>query len=635
VLLLAVSAAAGAGILTGVTDLGALRADGLATLAYVANWHQLLAGEPYFARFAAPSPLAHTWSLAIEEQFYVVWPLLVGGSLWAGARWRRAGRVRPGLAPLGALTAVGALASASWMGWLAAHGASADRLYYGTDTRAFELLGGAALAIAVAGRPVPAGVRRAALHAASVVGLVTMAALIVPLAALAAAPPGSTSPARWMFQGGMALFCAAALAVVAAAGWLGTGPVTAMLRFAPLRFAGRISYALYLWHWPVVTQLTPSRTGLGGPALVTVRLAVAVGLAVASTLLLEEPIRRRIGAGRIAGASTDRWPLPQTSPARRQRARSRPPLARRDTTLAAAAVVAVALCIVVGTANVGVVAAGAAELGPFSGSGVPGSSALASEPPLQLPGMAPPTPMHPLRVTLLGDSVMLGQAPAAIAALQATGAATVTDMAYPGWGLSTDHSWPIAEPAMLARTRPELVVAMWSWDGDWALADPADYRLVLERFLTLLLAPPGGAPGARAVVLEEFPPLGPLPVVSGDPAGAARRVAGVQAWNALASAMPARFPGKVLYLPLGPAVERSGGYATWLRSAQHHWVRVRSVDATHFCPAGAARYSAAMLADLRTEVALPAPRPGWWSGPWQRAAVFRTPAGTCPADRPG
>jgi hypothetical protein len=400
--------------------------------------------------------------------------------------------------------------------------------------------------------------------------------------------------------------------------------VAAVLGVAPLRFLGRVSYALYLWHWPVVTQLTTARVGAGGASLAVLRLAVAGALAVSSTVLLEEPLRRRVGGAWAAGARARRAPL-----------RRRTAGAIRATAGTIAVLGAVAAFIVVGTAPVDVAAAASTGPPPLPDAIVPGTGGLSSQPRLAIGITAPPSPSTPLRVTLVGDSVMRVQAPAVSAALRATGAAVVTDMAYPGWGLSTDHSWPTAVPAMLERTRPQLVVATWSWDGDWVLSDPSGYRAALERFLTLLLAPSEDAPGAQAVVLEQFPPVGPLPEVNGDPGAQARRVQGVLAWNALAASMPARFPGRVLYLPLGGAVEHAGRYATWLRQGGNGpWVRVRSVDATHFCPAGAARYSAALLADLRQEVDLPAPRASWWAGAWQRDRVFRAPPGACPADGP-
>ena len=121
---------------------GSLRTNALATLFYFSNWHQIFSGQSYFAQTAVQSPLLHTWTLAIEEQFYLVWPLVVLGVL----KWRK--RLRPLLA----LTVVMAVASAVEMALLFHSGADPSRLYYGTDTRAEDLLLGAIVALALAHR---------------------------------------------------------------------------------------------------------------------------------------------------------------------------------------------------------------------------------------------------------------------------------------------------------------------------------------------------------------------------------------------------------------------------------------------------------------------------------------------------
>ncbi|MDE3085655.1 MAG: acyltransferase, partial [Acidobacteriota bacterium] len=202
-----------------------LRADALATLAYVANWHQLLAGQSYFARFASPSPLQHAWSLGIEEQFYVLWPLLL--LLLGRLRRRRVAVVA---------TAGAAGVSAGWAAWLATHGAGLDRLYYGTDTRAFELLAGAALAMAVTARPEPGPRARRLLHGAALAGAGILGGLFATAGASAT-----------MFEGGLAAATVAVVAVLAGTRLARPGPLGAVLATAPLRLLGRISYAVYLW----------------------------------------------------------------------------------------------------------------------------------------------------------------------------------------------------------------------------------------------------------------------------------------------------------------------------------------------------------------------------------------------------
>ena len=117
-----------------------LRPPALATLFYTANWHEILAGHSYFATYAAPNPLQHMWSLAVEEEYYLVWPLMLAALLLV-TRGRQ--RQRQALI-VGTLALV--VASAAWMG-VAAHLYGANRAYLGTDTRAWELLMGGAAAM--------------------------------------------------------------------------------------------------------------------------------------------------------------------------------------------------------------------------------------------------------------------------------------------------------------------------------------------------------------------------------------------------------------------------------------------------------------------------------------------------------
>ena len=144
-LLVLLAVAAYAAVVAPADQLAAIRGDALATLGYVANWRQVFTGNDYFALFASPSPLQHTWSLAIEEQFYLVWPLV----MLALNRRRSARAVARRTLALSLV-----LAAASFVTMLAlADPADNTRVYYGTDTRAASILIGAALAAWVAMRP--------------------------------------------------------------------------------------------------------------------------------------------------------------------------------------------------------------------------------------------------------------------------------------------------------------------------------------------------------------------------------------------------------------------------------------------------------------------------------------------------
>ncbi|HEY7946957.1 MAG TPA: acyltransferase family protein [Acidimicrobiales bacterium] len=609
-------------------DLGTVRSGALASIFYYANWQQIFLHQSYFAQFAAQPPLRHTWTLAIEEQFYLVWPLV---TLLILGGWRRLGRRRRSAAPMAAgrhvrggngarpaswrrtgliVTVGGSLLSAAWMAWLRHHGASVNRVYLGTDTRAFDLLAGAAVAFWVTGRPQPGRSARRLLHLA---GMGAVAVFVICW--WRAGVPFADGPPGWMTDGGFLLVAVCIATVIADVRQVAYGPVGALLAVRPLRWVGKISYGLYLWHWPVIVELTPARTGLSGLQLDGLRVLSTFALASLSWYLLESRVKK---------AKFRRWP--------------------RAAKLALAPVGAgvTALVAVLATAPVAASAVTARPVPVVTGAGVPGAGGLTGQVPITL--AATPTAAHPLRVTLLGDSVMYVDAPAVQAALQSTGVVTVAPRAIVGWGLSTDHNWQHDVAGNIADSGAQIVVAMWSWDNSWALAHPAQYKAVLEQFVRVVLAPGDGVEG---LVFQQFPTPGPVVGDAGSAqtaADTASRAAGVRAWNAVAASMTALFPGRVMYFPVGPAVELAGRFSTWLPTdgkagqAKADWVRVRMVDNVHLCPAGAALYTDALLADLTSLYHLPPPAPAWSTGPWTADPRFSHSNGLsstpCPADHP-
>ena len=252
---------------------GSLRTNSLATLFYFSNWHQIFSGQSYFAQTAVQSPLLHTWTLAIEEQFYLVWPLVVIGVL----KWQK--RLRPLLA----LTVVMAVASAVEMALLFHAGADPSRLYYGTDTHAEDLLLGAIVALALAHRR----------PASSARGKRAMSMLVVAAAAgFGIEWIRLTESSGFPYRGGF-LVCDVLVALVI----LGVvqaprGIPARVLGWRPLAYIGKVSYGLYLWHWPVILTLTAGRTGLVGWQLFGLRSVTSFGLAVLSSHFVEVPIRR-------------------------------------------------------------------------------------------------------------------------------------------------------------------------------------------------------------------------------------------------------------------------------------------------------------------------------------------------------
>ncbi len=267
---------------------GALRLDALSTLLYVSNWHFILVGSNYFNETASASPLIHTWSLAVEEQFYLIWPLIVLGLL----------RLTKRLEPLFLLSCAAAVASAVWMYVLSRHAMSINRVYLGTDTRSQCLFIGCALAVGLvlltqrghsAGRLAqgelwrPAGARGRTLCA--VAGIVGAA---VALTMWAVTDSTTTFP----YSGGFFLVGLATAAVIVSAVGAPRSVVPRFLSLTPVRYVGQISYGLYIWHWPLFLWVDHARTGLSGAPLFFVRVLVTFAVSVASYHLVERPIRR-------------------------------------------------------------------------------------------------------------------------------------------------------------------------------------------------------------------------------------------------------------------------------------------------------------------------------------------------------
>ncbi|HVM40608.1 MAG TPA: acyltransferase family protein, partial [Acidimicrobiia bacterium] len=344
----------------------AWRGDALATLGYVANWRLVVGDHSYFALLEEPSPLRHAWSLGIEEQWYVLWPIVLTGLLWTARRLRR-----PGL-PLGAC-AVGAAGSAVLMAALFNPGTDPSRVYYGTDTRAQGLLVGAALAFVLHGRGVDATTPTRRLVSLEVAGLVAVGAL-----AWAATNVGETDAS--LYRGGFAVWSFAAAVAVAAAVQPGSPVLGRILGTAPLRALGRISYGVYLWHWPLFLWLSADRVGVDGPALFGVRIAATLAVATLSYRLVEDPVRRG-------------W---------RPEIRVRPLAVSVGATTVALAVVVAASSFPRPDSPGAPALAAAAAPAPERARTTAGSHHVPS---VLTPAALPPPPTQPVRVLVAGDSV--------------------------------------------------------------------------------------------------------------------------------------------------------------------------------------------------------------------------------------
>lgn len=251
---------------------------GALTFSY--NWIAILIGEGYFGG-TTPELFRNLWSLGIEEQFYVLWPLVLPVILLLPWAWAR-------------VAAVGALAAASavWMGEIVSTTGAVSRAYYGTDSHAFGILLGVALAFALhrtLATPTLWMQRRAVRRGAEIVGV---AALVALLALSLLAPTDSIRTFPLTIAAASALSGIAIVAAVWPHGRLGDA-----LDARPLRWIGQRSYGLYLWHWPLLVLLVAAVQGTAPEAGVPVwvgfvTLALTVVIAEASYRFLETPIRR-------------------------------------------------------------------------------------------------------------------------------------------------------------------------------------------------------------------------------------------------------------------------------------------------------------------------------------------------------
>ena len=279
-------------------EVAGLRGDVVAALGYVTNWFLIFGQESYFESVGRPSVLQHLWSLAVEEQFYLIWPVVLAVGLGLGATRLRRRRVLT-------VTLVGAAASAVAMAVLYAPGVDPSRIYYGTDTRATGLLCGAALAFlwSPADKYRPAEARHNRLTfpgrgrfrrrwgwtaplLLDVVGILALGALIWFFLHL-----GEFEPL--LYRGGFVLVALATVAAIMAVVHPHTHIGPRLLGSAPMRWLGVRSYGIYLWHWPVFMVTRPELdVPFGGLPLLALRLGLTILLADLSYRFVETPIRR-------------------------------------------------------------------------------------------------------------------------------------------------------------------------------------------------------------------------------------------------------------------------------------------------------------------------------------------------------
>ena len=569
------------------------KGDAYATLLYVANWHAIFAHQNYFAAFLAPSPLKHTWSLSVEEQFYLVWPLAVVAMVRKSANWRRLGIV--------VSITVGVL-SAVLMAVLVINGVNQSDVYYNTFARLFDLCAGATLAFIVALRPVPGVAATKVLNVAGPIAFVALAWYWYSASGFDGLPD------RSMYLGGFAICAVLATVVIAAVRlpkptWFGRA-----LSIRSLGWIGLISYGLYLWHWPLFVMMTPSRIHLNGWELNVAKVAATFAFATASFYLLERPLRRRkykkgalpvlVVAGMVGAAAVVTIVNPYTVP----KLAATPPTA---------------------------------PVLPQANGSIPGAGGIVGAP-VHFRHVI--DAQHPLGVLVVGDSVMYSMELPVGRGLRSTMMATAQLKAFPGWGLTTKKSWREELAANLAKFKIDLVIGTWGWDNKVAHDHPKQYRQLLQEFVDRATKGPNGA---TAVGFIQYPQTGNLAWLGQSGAAEVLGLTGGEAaFEAAAKSVVAASPGRALYLPTAPSVLSNGKYTSWLPPSNNRaaptsqWVRVRSVDSIHVCQPGAVNEAAAIIADLDHIARIGSPTGNWYEGRWVHDPRYHGGLIDCPNDHP-
>jgi peptidoglycan/LPS O-acetylase OafA/YrhL len=533
-------------------DVGSLRRDVLFAFGYSANWWFAFSGQGYFQLLNAPSPVLHTWSLAVEEQFYLIWPIAVAALLSHGrrvGRWAAAGAAVAAIATL-----VQSLA-----------GVWTDRLYYGTDTRAVPLLVGAAFGAWYFHHRRTLRLDRQAQVVLRCLGLLALAVVGWAFARL-------DGQSAVLYRGGfLALAIAVSVLIVTVAVDPG-GPLARVLEWRPLRYLGTISYGLYLWHWPLFLLVNHARTGLSGTGLLATRLALAFTVAAVSYEFFELPIRR--GGFHL-------------------------PRPRLTAPIALAAVVGVLL----------------AATPPQTSSPAVANSASQRVAPGARVGskIAPQAPVGTTRVLVVGDSLALTLTNG-LSVNEVPYKVHLDNAGELGCGVSQENrrlqgqfnappayclTWPQDRARTVATDHPDLVallVGRWEvtdtyHDGSWEHVGEPDFDAYvsgeLDRAIDVLSST--GAPVALltmpCVSATESPDGSPYP--EDDPARVTR-------FNQLLVEAQARHPATSRLVDLNAMVCPGGVYTSTLDG-----VTVRTTDGVHFPITGVAPLAARLLPQLR------------------------------------
>nr|WP_230203002.1 acyltransferase family protein [Parafrankia discariae] len=550
------------------SEVETLRADALSTLGYVANWRFALSDQSYFDHFSAPSPLLHTWSLAVEEQFYVLWPLAVYLLMWHSGRtttrWRNQRRKAQTL--ILTVAVLGAEASALLGLLLVVLGADASRIYYGTDTRAQALLAGAALAVWRIQRRTPLTERTK--KGLAVAGCLAGVAMLTVFATV-------DGESRVLYSGGFLGVAVIVMLLIASIVEVPRGPAARVLSLPPLPTIGRVSYGLYLWHWPVFLTVTAARTGLSGAALLGVRAAVTAAITIASFHLVENPIRRR----------KIRFPKPRIT--------------------VPATICAVVALVMVATIPDPSAGRGAADLEQLA------ARAATAAPPT---ARAEPVTGRPLRAILAGDSLALTLGFSEFSTAAAREGLEIHDASQLGCGVSRSprrflmgevnlpppgcDQWPTRLSRKVDELHPDLallLVGRWEVTDQYLdgrrthIGDPA-FDAYLGRELDLAITTLS-ARGAKVVLLTT--PMFEEGEAADGSIYPETRADRVIEFNKLLRQAAARHSAVTTVIDLAAALSPGNAYR-----GEIDGVRVRDDDGVHISNGGGARAGQMVLPDL-------------------------------------
>ena len=367
-----------------------LRGGVVASFGYVTNWYLIFHQQSYFSSLGRQPMLQHLWSLAIEEQFYLLWPLLLGLAL----KFWRPSRINLAITIFSA-----AAASALLMALLYRAGGDPSRVYYGTDTHSSGLLIGAGMAVLLPPWQLRGRIGKRAPIALDVIGLT---GLLVLVWCFVNVNEFDSS----LYRGGYLVFACVVALVVLVAVHPATTITSRLLGTSPMVWIGKRSYGIYLWHWPVFLVTRPGvDIPLTGIPLFTFRVAITVGLAAASYRFVEVPIR--------SGALGRRLSALRHTPLQQRRVRARLAFAG-GLLVVTTALLGIGLAVAQPAPRPPGFPAKPANIAITTTTTAPGSTPTSAPAAANVPvpaHSAPNTTLTPIpnaRVTAIGDSVMLG-----------------------------------------------------------------------------------------------------------------------------------------------------------------------------------------------------------------------------------